>query len=211
MHPTSPEHRAYLDEGYEPLKHDIMCGRGADIYCHPGNMAFRNVINHNLHRYWATRSKLEKSQVVVEILHVLRSEPVKFIRFDKHKQRWYTLGDEDAKRKIGQSIRDITHQLEPRTCNVNAIGHTMKFFGRKMIKPKHCSPVSDLASDVLEKVEVFNFNQIHGRTSGHCSDNVSSTHFSSDCSTLGSSDDWFTIGGLSTDDSDFIGSIDDIF
>lgn len=211
MHPTSPEARAYLGEGYEPLKHDIMCGRGTDFYSHPGNRDFRNVILRNLPRYWATNSKLEKSQVVLEILHVLRTEYVKFIRFDKHKQRWYTLGDGDAKRKIGQSIRDITHQLDPGTRTVHAIGRPMKCFAKRTIKPKKGSSESDLASQFAEKVDPFNLELINGRMHSHCGDDVNSTRLCCNYPTLESSEEWFTIGGLSKEDSDLVGCIDDIF
>ena len=211
MHPPSCQPRAYMDEGYKPLKHDIICGRGAEIYFHPGNIAFRNVIDRNLGRYLAASSKFEKSQMVVEILYILGTEPAKFIRFDEHKQRWYTLDDEAAKQKIGQSIRDRTHQLDPGTQAIKAIGSTMTGFARKTMKQKRGSLKSDLASHIVENVDSITLCQINGRMRDHCGKDVSSTRFPFECPTLGSSEDWFTIGGLSTEDSDVVGSIDNIF
>ena len=239
--------RAYLDQGYEPSNQDIMCGRGGDLYFHPGNIAFRKILDRNKDRYFAARSKLEKSQIVVEILHVLRemgAKPVKFIRFDDHEQRWYTLNDEAAKQKIGQSIRAaLIDQLDHKEQRgvVKVIGNAIQYIAEKTNKDKKGSLESDSASHSTQDSDIaFNalqwlpsivgrtrnlthpVSEITGRTkmlpirrriSGEgVTSTIYETRYPSESPALGSSADWFTIGGLSLEECDLdAGMIDDIF
>lgn len=241
--------RAYLEADYEPSNQDIMCGRGGDFFFHPGNIAFREILDSKKERYFASSSKLEKSRVVVEILQVLRekggeNEGVKFIRFDDQQQRWYTLSDEAAKQKIGQSIRVLTNQFdhkEEKKGVVKVIGSAIQYIAEKTNKHIIASSVSDSSCRRTQDKDAFNSVRmipcifrstrhdqqpqpvteisettqnipIRSCVSGESANLTSyETHYLSEHPSLGSSADWFTVGGLLLEDSDVVDMIDDIF
>jgi hypothetical protein len=217
--------RVYLEENYEPLTKDVACGRGADFYFHPGNIAFRNVLYHNLDRYCVSSTKLEKSQIVAEILHALHAtdhEPVKFIRFDNRKQRWYILDEEAAKQKIGQSIREIIYRRHPKPLVVKKANvRTIKYVAKAMVERlrgnandtfefTESAPVLEISGHYKNGLVVRHGNTGEGARSEDFSlDNIPVRY---DSTSLESSREWFTIGGLSQEDcSDVVDIIDDVF
>lgn len=205
----------YLEELYEPSTKDVACGRGADYYFHLGNIAFRQLLYRYLDRYCAACTKSQKSQIVAEIFHVLCTtddQPVRFIRFDNHKQRWYVLDIEAAKQKIGQSIREFIHRryLNPQVFKAKVLDANqvaMKRIGRFRGDANHNIDIAEMS-----------FSLTRNQTVPAVSDGVRSDVFSREdilvryeSNNLESSQEWFTIGGLSKEDSDVVDMIDTVF
>ena len=91
--------------GYNPKELDVLCGRGAVCYKHPGNRRFRQVICHHVHRYMKSKNRLEKSDHVVEILAEIRAGGGQFLK-KQGKSGWCEIGDKLAREKIGHALRD---------------------------------------------------------------------------------------------------------
>lgn len=103
--------KSYLPQDYNPSSTDVLCGRGTQYFHHSGNVHFRQVISAYLPRYEASSTKLQKSILVVELISALQSN---FIRFDYSANLWFVLDDVATRQKIGQTIREIINQRDPK-------------------------------------------------------------------------------------------------
>lgn len=104
---TKPLHqKTYMPEGYEPSVLDVLCGRGVECFNHSGNVAFRKVIEENLDRYTMSRTKLEKSILVVQIVDIVRNiggeDSAWFLRKDHKVGKYYEIGDDAARKYSGR-------------------------------------------------------------------------------------------------------------
>ena len=92
---------------WKPDNWSVICGRGRDAFDHVGNRRFRILVDINLEKYSKARTKLEKSMIVVGILDVIRdgSEVGGFVKHDPKAGRYFEVGDEVAREKIGQQFR----------------------------------------------------------------------------------------------------------
>lgn len=104
--------KVYLSKGFKPSNIDILCSKGKRYYDSPGNYHFRQTIFQILPTYMKAQTKLEKSTIVNEILQIFRSQDAGFIRQDPD-GRYYEIGDDAAREKIGQTIRDSLIRQDP--------------------------------------------------------------------------------------------------
>jgi hypothetical protein len=93
-------------------ENDVICGRGKHCFNHPGNRKFRYFIDTFLPSYAAASCKLEKSNVVSDIVDaVRRNSPYGgFVKQDEFGV-WSEVGDRLAREKVGQALRDALHTL----------------------------------------------------------------------------------------------------
>lgn len=103
----------------EPNPNDVLCGRGGRINSHEGNVQFREIVNSLKHTYLAkTTKKLEKAHIAAQIVTKIRNmnPPGRFLKEDGSSGMWYDIGDEKARKKAGQALRedapDIRHEME---------------------------------------------------------------------------------------------------
>jgi hypothetical protein len=74
---------------------------------------FRELIDRNAHDYIKVTSKYEKTQVIVAVIETLRCEsPGGFVKKHFYSGRWYKIGDEKARDKVGHAIRKAAEELE---------------------------------------------------------------------------------------------------
>jgi len=81
---TEMQYKDYpLDNIEEPLKHDVMYGRGANTNYHPGNKKFRNMVEIQKKRYVGSTRK-EKGMIALEVLQQYRqlSPPGRFLKYN---------------------------------------------------------------------------------------------------------------------------------
>jgi len=92
----------------EPVSNDVMLGRGACTNNHPGNKHFRNVVKKHLGDYLAAKNNYEKYLTTMDILTNIRSlkPPGRFILQDKKTKLWNEVGDDKARRKINEALRE---------------------------------------------------------------------------------------------------------
>lgn len=91
---------------------DILCGRGADFYDHPGNHLFRQVISAALPRYIEAETKHAKGTIVSSLVDALkRASPNGFLKYCDTTMTWMKLDNYSSRQKVGQTIREaLTHR-----------------------------------------------------------------------------------------------------
>ena len=106
-----------LAADFSPSMYDVICGRGKECYNHVGNRRFRVSIEMVLDKYTRAETKTEKSLIVMTLVDKIRSNCGPsgggFIRFDRKTNRWYEIGDEAAREKVGQTLRETMTQHDP--------------------------------------------------------------------------------------------------
>jgi hypothetical protein len=111
-----PNKKRYLPAGFKPSVTDVVCGKGKECFNHPGNRRFRAVIDANLKRYQTASNKMDKSAIVNEIVDLVRKDCSYnggFVRPETYGDRWFEIGDDAAREKVGQVIRDSMLKQNP--------------------------------------------------------------------------------------------------
>jgi len=93
----------------EPSVNDVLSGRGGRINSHPGNVQFRQLVNKYKHVYLSKQTKkLEKVNIADKIVKAIRSmdPPGRFLKEDTRIQMWVEIGDQRARKKAGQAMRE---------------------------------------------------------------------------------------------------------
>jgi len=101
-----------LHEQYSPSAFDCICGRGRTAYNHIGNKRFRLIVAMHVDKYIHAYDKLGKSLIVLSIVDQIRSKNGNFIKYDKATNRWFEIGDELAREKVGQKLREAIFSRE---------------------------------------------------------------------------------------------------
>jgi hypothetical protein len=96
-----------MPERWQPDNWSVICGRGRECFEHYGNRRFRILVDMDLENYAQAKSKLDKSVIVMKILYTVRdaSNQGGFVKQHPETQRWFEVGDEVAREKIGQQFR----------------------------------------------------------------------------------------------------------
>jgi len=159
---TSTSRRSYLPKEYTPCDSDVICARGVEYYQHAGNVSYRMVIEHSLERYCASTTKLDKSIIVVDVVKNMRSMnkssgfegdsvAAKFVRFDNKSQLWYEIGDEAARQKTGQTIREILTKRDPEKRAIKAMKRATSKARRLARNNVGSSIIMTSSSDLIEE------------------------------------------------------------
>lgn len=112
MFPLPPYHS--IPEGYggfiyTPNVNDVLCGRGGRINAHDGNIIFRRIVNMYKQDYLSKSSnKVHKARIAACVVARIRgSNPSgRFLKLDTGTGFWMELGDEKARKKAGQALRE---------------------------------------------------------------------------------------------------------
>mmetsp|Transcript_1534 Transcript_1534/g.2451 ORF Transcript_1534/g.2451 Transcript_1534/m.2451 type:complete len:600 (-) Transcript_1534:359-2158(-) len=124
----------------QPGPNDVMYGRGGDINAHIGNKKYRYIVE-SLKSKYAHAPNNEKSKIAMDIVSLWRKldPPGRFLKQNAEEQSsveeeeadyvqnggtwtWYDVGDDEAKKKISQALRDAA--------NSTAAHNYIKLFGR---------------------------------------------------------------------------------
>lgn len=96
-----------LGDNYVPRKYDVLCSRGKEAWNHYGNVYFRKVVHLNAERYNKAKSRLERTILVSEVVEYIRSRGTGFVKQEPNSSNWIEVGDELAREKVGQMMRNI--------------------------------------------------------------------------------------------------------
>jgi hypothetical protein len=99
----------YIDQPVkDPHAHDVLCGRGGNINSHPGNERFRTLVDKRKRVYLTARFKREKRLIASSIVSEIRTlKPAgRFLSQDKKSGLWKDIGDEKARDKTSQALRE---------------------------------------------------------------------------------------------------------
>ena len=110
-----------LPSTFIPSSFDVICAQGKEAKNHSGNIHYRTLITDALDQYSKATSKIEKSQIVTDIVDTVTTESNAagddsegiigggsggFIKKDRSTGRYYNVGEYFAREKIGQNLRD---------------------------------------------------------------------------------------------------------
>lgn len=93
-----------------PQAIDILGGRGAKAFEHPGNKMLRATVCNRLAEYCAPGfTRKNKSVLIAEILEsTLKSKGGRFLKYDNGEGAWYDAGYKEARCKISHAFRDAS-------------------------------------------------------------------------------------------------------
>lgn len=116
-----------LPSEFQPTDFDIICGRGKGHYNRPGCKRLREVIRGFIPEYLASKSKVDKSAVISRILDAVKSQNNSTTRFVKCKKgSWYEIGDDQAREKVGHTMRETIALLKSKSSLDHARNTTAK-------------------------------------------------------------------------------------
>ena len=97
-----------LEGNFVPGPMDVVCCRGRAVHKYRGNINFRSLVNKNIEKYSSTKSKINKSYIIMSIVDQIRQESPNggFVKRNKDDGRWYEIGDHLAREKVSQCLRD---------------------------------------------------------------------------------------------------------
>lgn len=133
-----------LPKDFEPGEYDVLCGKGKAAYVHAGNEHFRNLVKARAEAYAKTEKKDEKTEIVQELVKQVRELCQKhngdggFIRFDKVTRRWYEIGNNAAREKAGQTIREHNIRSNPSRSEANRNKRKAARMGKKKAELQGC-------------------------------------------------------------------------
>lgn len=122
--------------------HDVLCGRGGGTNNHNGNEKFRELVNQQKVLYLHS-SKRDKPFVSRGIVRAVRAQnpPGRFLQKDEKTGFWYDIGDQKAREKTSQALREgapeIRREITSTVAPVSAV--------RPQIIPPAGLPPSPLA------------------------------------------------------------------
>lgn len=93
----------------DPNVNDVLSGRGGRINSHPGNVHFRALVHQHKHTYLSKLTKkLDKVKIASKIVSTIRTmdPPGRFLKEDTKTHHWIEIGDEKARKKAGQAMRE---------------------------------------------------------------------------------------------------------
>jgi hypothetical protein len=92
---------------HQPEHNDVLLGRAANVFHHPGNSRYRHVIAMNLRRYKEAKTRLDKMVLIRQVTEqVLDQGRVKFLRRDGKTGTWTQVPFRTAQDKVSHALRD---------------------------------------------------------------------------------------------------------
>ena len=101
---ASEEGMAYFNDN------DVLSGRGGGTNVHPGNRHFRDLINLHRRAYLKAR-KNDKPSISRAIVRGIRENNGAFLRRDEKSGLWYEIGDDAAREKTSQALRQRAPEM----------------------------------------------------------------------------------------------------
>jgi hypothetical protein len=99
---------------FEPTEYHVICGKGKDCYNFVGNKRFREILKAYIPVYQEADTRIQKSIIVMEIVDKVRDDGPDWAGFVKKiKGSWFEIGDEAAREKVGQALRDCLVRQDP--------------------------------------------------------------------------------------------------
>ena len=152
-----------LPEGYEPTEDVVVIGRGKLSRNHLGNKRFRILTSRMLHTYANAPGKTEKSYIVSQALHTIRSwnaQRIGFVKYDSRTGLWHSPKDSIARITVAQAFRDSlsSHYKSSRENKLRTRQQERGYFE----SGNHCDTTpSSLKRGKIEKTNVSKLSAQH--------------------------------------------------
>jgi hypothetical protein len=83
---------------------DVLCGRTAESYAHPGNTRFREIVQQRRKEYRSATRRSDKNLITKQVIQSVQQPGGRFLRFDA-RVGWTPLSDEDMYEKVSHALR----------------------------------------------------------------------------------------------------------
>lgn len=155
--PYGPNHHPQIFRGYiyKVNDNDVLCGRGGATNSHIGNRSFRILVKKNQDNYLNAKKK-DKPSVAAYVVSLIRKldPPGRFLKKDTENGLWYDIGDERAKEKTSQALREGAPELRKRNsvneCDITSNSSKSTTDDSPLIKPD--SKSESKTEDSTEKI-----------------------------------------------------------
>jgi hypothetical protein len=146
-----PEKDVALGEGYVLKLQDVVVGsKGSrETHRHPGNERFRVTVEIRLMRYGKAANRMEKIQLVKEVVDAVKQSGGNFVR--QQDGVWYDIGTVKAREKAGHALRRALSKQEQKTREE-----------RLLLEPLPIRPLPDTAASSSAP-----FSALHDRIVAH--------------------------------------------
>jgi len=137
----------------EPEENDVMCGRGAGTNYHPGNKKYRDMVESRKEDYHIHSDRLHKKLIADKIVEQIRKQnpPGRFLEKNKKTGQWDDVGDEKAKSKTVQTLRENGPQVRKR---YEERQHMMNGVCTSNESQKHKStPLNGIKKNILKRAK----------------------------------------------------------
>jgi len=155
-----------------PTSSDVLNGRGGRINAHDGNVNYRRIIRAHRSEYLSdTTGKHDKKFILSNIVSLIRNSnpPGRFLEKDVTTLFWIEIGDERAKKKIAQALREgrqvyrnVRNALEKRKQNEKLRENVLKLI--KLQKP-HLERIQNVNNQI--KLELLSENKNESSPTTH--------------------------------------------
>jgi hypothetical protein len=91
----------------QPTRNDVLLGRAAAVFHHPGNCRYREIIAINLRRYKEAKTRLDKMVLIRQVTEqILDDGRVRFLRHDLRTDAWSEVPFRHVQDKVSHALRD---------------------------------------------------------------------------------------------------------
>ena len=154
--------RGHLPTAYAPGPADVVCARGRQFWNHPGNRLYRKLVEASTQKYSQARNKMEKSQVVLDIIEKVHQANGRFIKKQKKGGPWVEADEVFAREKCTQSLRDglsTKYRSATKAKRERRYQHDKQFHGDiDMIVRSNADMVQQM-EQLSQRVSLLNSNQ----------------------------------------------------
>ena len=162
----------FVQTKIKPDENDVLCGLRKEVYNHPGNQYYRDLIRNDKEKYAAASCvhfKKEIAKLIINKVHTL-NPPGRFLKYNKNDNMWYDIGAYNTLKKVQQALREGQHKLkrkmedaydnndahqELRSSCLSTIGVDMKINDK--VSPIHIEDDSILLC--YDEIETFFFDE----------------------------------------------------
>jgi hypothetical protein len=85
-------------------QYDVLCGRTAESYGHPGNTRFRDIVQQRREEYRSATRRSDKNLITKQVIQSVLGHGGRFLRFDA-RVGWTPLNDELVYEKVSHALR----------------------------------------------------------------------------------------------------------
>lgn len=130
----------------DPGRNDVLSGRGGRINAHPGNVKFRELVKEYRPIYLSNETKkLDKVKIAARIVEIIRSSDPSGRFLKEEKGAWTEIGDEKARKKAGQAMREKAEDFRREQGQIHQQQHNIATSPQQML-PAYQSPNSSSPS-----------------------------------------------------------------
>ena len=104
--PEEPKENPGILTVREPLREDVLFGRGGGTNFHQGNMNYRAKIKAKQRDYINARQRAIKTIIISDIIGQVCIEGGRFLKQDDKDKLWYEVDEKEVKKKTSQTLRE---------------------------------------------------------------------------------------------------------